>query len=536
LGRDVRTTVGAWVALLAAGIACSSTSDDGGRPSNAGGAGGSPDSNEAGAAEGGGIPAGGAAVGADSGASGMAVNSAGGDGGAALAASAGAAGAEATMTCEHGAQAVLVPSGGWVCDCPAGTWGSACELGTRQVVFGHNDACALRDDGTIACWGAVDSQTGLDDGRVRPPAGKFSSLTLPRDYGCALKPDQTVACWGSGGSAKDTSPPPDQFLSIAAGKGAFPPAENYAGVAYTCGIKADNTIGCWGTPFYGLLTPPPGQFTALGAGAQFACAIRTDKTLACWGQSDPQHPISPPQGTFADVDVGGGACGVLTSGKGTCWGFSVLIGQPQPPPPAGELSRFNIGASDICGTLADGSVTCTVNHTTSYLPAPPAKYTDVAVGDLLGCGVTVEGTVNCWGASGRYEAPPSGLFSELTVGGVQACGLTLNGGVECWNLGLDAPRGAFSSIVSSDGRVCGLHADGTVECWGYTKGGGPYFPSPEGKFKKIALGGSRRYTNTSSYPAGRGCGIQQAIHWRAGTISWPVTSPLRRRQLAPFRT
>jgi hypothetical protein len=77
-----------------------------------------------------------------------------------------------------------VESDGTFLDCgfppPAGTFTS--------VSAGQNIVCGVKTDGTIACWGTVDSS--------EVPAGTFTSVSVGRDGDvCGVKTDGTVACW-----------------------------------------------------------------------------------------------------------------------------------------------------------------------------------------------------------------------------------------------------------------------------------------------------------------------------------------------------
>jgi alpha-tubulin suppressor-like RCC1 family protein len=78
-------------------------------------------------------------------------------------------------------------------------------LSAMQLAQGYDIGCALRTDGTIACWGA-NYFGGVGDGsysdRGTPVA--VSGVTSPTqvvtgaDHACAVMSDGTVACWGEG--------------------------------------------------------------------------------------------------------------------------------------------------------------------------------------------------------------------------------------------------------------------------------------------------------------------------------------------------
>ena len=59
-----------------------------------------------------------------------------------------------------------------------------------QVSAGSAHTCAVRTDGTVACWGRNDF------GQTVPPAGAFTQVSGGWLHTCGLKTDSTVACWG----------------------------------------------------------------------------------------------------------------------------------------------------------------------------------------------------------------------------------------------------------------------------------------------------------------------------------------------------
>ena len=81
-----------------------------------------------------------------------------------------------------------------------------------------------------------------------PSSLDFSSVSAEGNHTCAVKADGTVACWGSDENGQAT-PPSGQFTSVS------------AGFAQTCGVKFDGTVVCWGEDRWGHgnLTPPAGR-------------------------------------------------------------------------------------------------------------------------------------------------------------------------------------------------------------------------------------------------------------------------------------
>jgi len=92
-----------------------------------------------------------------------------------------------------------------------------------EVSAGDSHTCALRTDGTVACWG--DNEYG----QATPPAGALPAVSSGRYHSCGLKPDGAIACWGNNKSGQAT-----------------PPAGTFRG------IESDHSVACWGDLRAGL--------------------------------------------------------------------------------------------------------------------------------------------------------------------------------------------------------------------------------------------------------------------------------------------
>ena len=100
-----------------------------------------------------------------------------------------------------------------------------------QVSVGDEQSCALRRDGTLACWG---SPRG---GLLRPPEGQFlqASVSPAGGSACAVALKGHLECWGAlygphGGQGRING----TFLQVAVGPLA------------TCAVRAAGTLQCFG--------------------------------------------------------------------------------------------------------------------------------------------------------------------------------------------------------------------------------------------------------------------------------------------------
>lgn len=60
-----------------------------------------------------------------------------------------------------------------------------------QVAAGNSHTCAIRTDGTIACWGVTSY------GVTTPPSGTYISIASGDRYSCAITSGGIETCWGS---------------------------------------------------------------------------------------------------------------------------------------------------------------------------------------------------------------------------------------------------------------------------------------------------------------------------------------------------
>lgn len=421
-----------------------------------------------------------------------------------------------------------------------------------EVSVGRGSVCGLRADLTIRCWG---SDSG---GRASPPQGTF--VALESGYPCAIRTDGTQACWphrsrragpfiaistscgirpdgrlDCGEQQRDDAPS-GEFASITSGPGYSDP--------YRCGLHLSGEVACWGGettgprlkyPFveYEWAKPPGGSFTAVAAGLRHICGIRVGGSAQCWGD-DHWGQSSVPTGPFAALSAGRTfSCGLRPDGHLECWGGRLpeftrggLIlpthSEHAPaPPPSGVFTAVhssNQGSRDerTCALRTDGSVECWYPaaiypprfsvlfdftkadgygrwqkvYDTSHIPA--GAFRALHPGGRHACGLRVDRSVACWGNDHRGQATaPGGTFDSLNSGGHYTCALRADGTVQCW--GDDGrgqaspPAGPFSKLSTGWEHACALDPDRSVVCWGDDSAG--QARPPTGPFETVAAGG-----------------------------------------------
>lgn len=131
--------------------------------------------------------------------------------------------------------------------------------------MGELHGCGLKEDGSVSCWGAgstgddscdEDLTLTVNSGQDQPPAGPFEYLASGSYHSCAVRTDGTIACWGAGTTDTDCSE-----TEIECGQ-AMPPSEGgfvqvAGGFTHSCGLKETGKVVCWGSDSFGRSSPPP---------------------------------------------------------------------------------------------------------------------------------------------------------------------------------------------------------------------------------------------------------------------------------------
>ncbi|MGH7435602.1 MAG: RCC1 domain-containing protein [Polyangiaceae bacterium] len=288
--------------------------------------------------------------------------------------------------------------------------------GAVGVAAGFDFSCALAHDGTASCWGN-DSNGQLGDGAptalpnmtlltgIAPVTGLTTGAAISAGYDdtCALRLDGTVACWGYGGYGQigdgvlgDGSPTPSQVMQLAGAQAIA------SGAYFNCALLASGTVQCWGavlgtgvdkdvsTP---VAVPNLDGVVALSAGNGHTCAVLAGGSVACWGSNEYGELGFPTTATC----LSGLTCSLAPT---------TLSG-------IGNVTALAAGSSHTCALLADTTVRCWGKNdhgqlgdgnagTQSLVPVAVSGLSgvvEIAAGVAHSCARLATGAFTCWGAN-----------------------------------------------------------------------------------------------------------------------------------------
>jgi alpha-tubulin suppressor-like RCC1 family protein len=347
--------------------------------------------------------------------------------------------------------------------CIGGAVGGTCEAASSAwLAAGDRHTCALRPDGTIACWGNNYA------GASTPPLGTWKQVSAGTAFTCALRSDGTPQCWGTNLNGQ-TYAPPGPYTQLASGG------------TTTCALTASGLVECWGAHAYAWAS---GTFAQIAMGEEHGCGLRTDGSISCWGAEGSGQSM-PPAGTgYRKITAGTyHSCALTAQGNAVCWGDL-----PGTPAPTGELVDVAAGLGHTCGLRSNGTVVCWGQTRGS---PPPGGFVAIAAGTEHDCAMRGDGAVVGWGVDDAGQATvPTGTYSEIAAAGLEVCGLASDGKVACWGNYNPAatPADSFVHVAKGIYGGCGIRPDGSLACWSYGARGPAPMPIPTGTFTQLSVG------------------------------------------------
>ena len=208
---------------------------------------------------------------------------------------------------------------------PTPTLTASLPSGRHALVMdiSHYHACAVLDDGSIACWGPGNNRrlgTGTTANQNTPTVIGFFGASNPatevglgRYSGCAVLENGSITCWGkgylgTGGQNEAQSLPGVVWPNIGTGRQALTVE---LGRYHNCALLLDGNISCWGQDSYGqmgngagqqnsvtpwLVTLPTGIIVRdLATGHWHSCIAGQTNAMYCWGMAHPASSAMVPQ-------------------------------------------------------------------------------------------------------------------------------------------------------------------------------------------------------------------------------------------------
>ena len=341
--------------------------------------------------------------------------------------------------------------------------GPARPAARTTIAFGISDgytepkACIIAAGGRVKCFGIELLGDGSPVGEYRSAyvSGLAGVVEVAVGYAhaCALKNDGTVWCWGIwpdaiGDGTQQARPLPVQVVGVT-------DAVNISvGVVHTCAVRRDSTVACWGSYAYddrniaeldhrdATATPVPGVAGVVqtASGSDFTCFRRKHGDVACRGKNffgelgfnSPPYTLTPLRipGVSALVDLASHeyrSCGATADGRVACWGlrtyaYTDYSGVHEDPvcgpatfvPGASDAVQVSVSRTDTYVRRGDGTVgrwngeyaDAPDGASLTFLGTVPglADVVEVRAGYFRGCARLSDESVWCWGSGPPISA------------------------------------------------------------------------------------------------------------------------------------
>ena len=320
--------------------------------------------------------------------------------------------------------------------------------GFAQISVGHQEACGLRVDGTVECFGKHDGGWG----KTASQDGVYSQIVASRHQNCATRPDGSLQCWYTNETSfiKNSGHIVTSSAAMIEHQGAgdtFGMNSSW----YRCRLNADGSALCTRDSGLMISSTRTGPFKAIAVAQYFACGLLETGSLECWGlepellTGEADYDVPEPDWKYKYVaGFRYQVCAIKdaeddTDGTAICWGPSYADVWGTDPVTSTTVAWSNTRSGPfVMLSTAIGRI--------SIRPIPSGSQQ----GNV--CGVLEDGTVDCWG-----DQPD---FRSTTLVSLQDTLATLNA----------APDEGVIKYTQVGVRrnlyVCGLREDKTIACWG----------------------------------------------------------------------
>lgn len=347
------------------------------------------------------------------------------------------------------------------------------------IAVGETRACAVLEDGRVACWGAS----------ARTALGPDTESGCERD-----------ALWSH--EVLELVPAPTIVEGVADA------VEVAVAIETTCARTRAGEVLCWGRSFdeeceVSAPRPVPGvtdvvqlRATSVNEGI---CAVHGDGTVTCWTSTHPPRTIAGVSGVRSLAVTGFGSCAIVADDRVRCFAHSLDDPRIQDHVVSDAREIAARTGDDFCLVDSSGGVRCwrydpaTRDVEETNVPAlPPVSGIALAFDDA--CAWSIAGEVHCYGNNARgqlgvgtteaHRTPVrvAGLddVSQVAMSDGYACALRRSGGIACWGTGwlgngeplyhyapVEVP-GISRAVRASSSRVgsCAIDDAGVLRCWG----------------------------------------------------------------------
>jgi alpha-tubulin suppressor-like RCC1 family protein len=199
-----------------------------------------------------------------------------------------------------------------------------------SISVSYSHSCAVLDDFSIKCWGynyngqIGDGTSGFGNDRSTPTlvqnlgVGRIArSVAAGRSHTCAILDDRSVKCWGAVPPSLEKSLTPN---TLTVGVGRY--AEKISvGQGHSCAVLDDGSMKCVGSNYQGQLGDRTttdraiattvlisAERSALDVSVGWAstCAVLDDMSLVCWGEFLGLQALWSKSTTPLNIDLGSG--------------------------------------------------------------------------------------------------------------------------------------------------------------------------------------------------------------------------------------
>ena len=431
----------------------------------------------------------------------------------------------------------------------------------KAIATAQWHSCALREDGTIACWGDNDSgllgsghtSEELEESAVPVQVADITdaiAIAIGKWHSCALREDGTIACWGSDNGLGRFGEIESDFQGTAQ-LGTFPVPVQVTDITdavaiatgedHSCALHQNGKISCWGYNLWGRLgngqsgaeeSDTPIEVAGISNAKDIAagdeshtCVLHESGSISCWGyftQLGLDYAIASIEiveieGISNAIDIAAGwfhSCALHETGTISCWGFNGAsqLGNGLTPEELeysfvpvevegiADATAVATGSSHSCALYENGTISCwgynrwgQLGNGTDENSASPVQVssitdaTAIALGNDFSCAVLENGVVACWGRNGHgqlgnwrqpdSESLPGVVHSitdavSITSGYYSSCALREIGTIKCWGTYLYGEPVIHEVKAITIGGIeelayyCVVQQNGKVYCWG----------------------------------------------------------------------